>query len=79
MMKKLLLFALGGAVALAGKRYSREIGRAVVRKAVRVNRTVRQLAEEARNEAAALEREPRTAVRRIEAVTSGSRGGRPAD
>lgn len=78
MMKKLLLFALGGAVALAGKRYSREISRAVIRKAVRVNRTVRQLAEEARNEAAALEREPRP-VRRIEAVTSGLRGGRPAD
>lgn len=75
MLKKMFLFALGGAVALAGKKYSREISRAVIRNAVRVDRSVRQIAAEARAEAEALELEPRP-VRRIEAVTSGPRGGR---
>jgi len=78
MLKQLFLFALGGAVALTGKKYSREIGRAVIRQAVRVDRSVRQIAAEARAEAEALELEPRP-LRRIEAVPHGPRdGGRAA-
>lgn len=51
MRKNLFLFVLGGVAVVVGKRYSRPLGRAVIRNAVQVNRTVRQLAAEAASEA----------------------------
>ncbi len=68
MGKNLFLFMLGGLTVLAGKRYSRPLGRAVVRNAVQVNRTVRKLAAEAIRESDEIAGAEGAAVRRIAAV-----------
>ncbi len=75
MMKHLLLFVAGGAAALAGRKYSRQISRTVVRGAIQANHAVRQIAAEAASEAAlelaGAEREAAPPARRIEAVRTG--------
>jgi hypothetical protein len=51
-VKKLFFFLAGGATVIIGRRYSREIGRALVKGALQANQAFKQLAEEAAGEAA---------------------------
>ena len=68
MRKNLVLFMLGGLTVLVGRRYSRPLGRAVVRNTVQVNRAVRKLAAEAIREADEIAGAEEAPVRRIAAV-----------